>query len=287
MKTLGEWLEWVHQTLNQAELYYGHGTDNPWDEAVCLVLCACGLPVDAGEEVLQRPVSQEEGERIRRWVQARVEQRVPLPYITGRSWFAGLEFPIRPGVLIPRSPIAELIEKQFRPWLDRDPKTALDLCTGGGCIAVALAVYFPELLVDAVDLEHDAVELARQAAALHGVEDRVLVHQGDLFAPVSGKRFDLIVSNPPYVDAEDMAMLPAEYRHEPEIALASGEDGLDLVRRMLREAREHLNPGGLLVVEVGNSAPALEQAFPRLPFIWIDFEHGGDGVFCLYREDLP
>lgn len=283
---LGDVLQQVYAEFDAAGLYYGHGTDNAWDEAVCLVLCAAELPIDSGEEVLTLPISEAVQARVAEWTKRRINERIPLPYLTGRAWFAGLEFQVRPGTLIPRSPIAELIEQQFSPWCPEPPKAVLDLCTGGGCIAAAVAHHLPAARVDAVDLDPTAVDLAQTNINRLKLSQRVRILQGDLYAPVSGCQYDLIVSNPPYVDAEDMENLPPEYRHEPVHALAAGDDGLLLVHRILREAPHYLKPGGALIVEVGNSAEALMAVYPKIPFIWIDFERGGDGVFFLSREEL-
>ncbi len=283
---LGDVLQEVHAALESADLYYGHGTDNAWDEAVCLVLCGANLPIDSGQEVLAIPLDQTALTKIREWTRRRIEERLPLPYLTGRAWFAGLEFKVVPGTLIPRSPIAELIEQQFAPWCVQPPEHVLDLCTGGGCIAAAIAYHLPESQVDGVDLDPAAVELARENVRKLRLESRVNIYLGDLFSPVEGKQYDLIVSNPPYVDAQDMENLPEEYRHEPVHALAAGDDGLDLVHRILHSAHRYLKPNGALIVEVGNSAEALMNAYPSVPFVWIEFARGGDGVFFLSREDL-
>ncbi|RMH46325.1 MAG: 50S ribosomal protein L3 N(5)-glutamine methyltransferase, partial [Gammaproteobacteria bacterium] len=217
---LGDVLQQVYEALESADLYYGHGTDNAWDEAVCLVLCAANLPIDSGQEVLAMPLDQTALTKIQEWTRRRIEERLPLPYLTGRAWFAGLEFNVVPGTLIPRSPIAELIEQQFAPWCVQPPEHVLDLCTGGGCIAAAIAYHLPESQVDGVDLDPAAVELARENVRKLRLESRVNIYLGDLFSPVEGKQYDLIVSNPPYVDAQDMENLPEEYRHEPVHALA-------------------------------------------------------------------
>jgi ribosomal protein L3 glutamine methyltransferase len=225
--------------------------------------------------------------RIKQVLLQRVEQHKPLPYLLGRAYFAGLQFLCDERAIIPRSPLAELILNDFKPWYGGPPPARiLDLCCGGGCIGLAVAHYFPDTTVDLVDLDPAALALARDNAAALGLTQRVDIIQSDLFAALAGRRYDLILSNPPYVDSEDLAGLPAEYLHEPELALGSGTDGLDLTRRILATARQYLQDTGMLILEVGNSWPALETAYPRLPFTWLEFEHGGHGVFALSAEEL-
>ncbi len=285
--TVGDALARCHERLSASDLWYGHGTDNAWDEAVQLVLGVAGLPADSGEEVLELPLSAEVGGTVEALLRRRIEERVPLPYLLGRAWFAGLEFRCDERALVPRSPIAELILDGFRPWYTGpDPQRVLDLCCGGGCIGLAVAHYFPAVRVDLADIDHDALALAAENAAALGLQDRVRLVQSDLFEALAGARYDLILSNPPYVDSEDLAALPAEYAYEPPLGLGSGADGLDLTRRILAQAGEHLQGSGLLVVEVGNSWPALEAAYPRVPFTWLEFERGGEGVFALTAAEL-
>lgn len=218
-------------------------------------------------------------------VRRRIEERVPAPYLIGEAWYCGLPYLVDERVLIPRSPIAELIEQQFRPWLTGQPQRILDLCTGSGCIGIACAMQFPQAQVELLDLSFDALAVAEANIQRLEVDDRVMALQSDLFSAASG-RYDLIVSNPPYVDADDMACLPDEFHHEPELALAAGDDGLDLVHVLLKQARQYLTDDGVLVVEVGNSWPALAAAYPQLPFQWQEFERGGHGVFVLKAADL-
>ncbi|MCA8966712.1 MAG: 50S ribosomal protein L3 N(5)-glutamine methyltransferase [Planctomycetes bacterium] len=264
-----------------AGLFFGHGTDNAVDEAAVLVRHALHLDHDVPDVLLGARLVRPEVDAVLALLRRRIEERLPAPYLTGVAWFAGLEFVVDRRVLVPRSPIAELIEQHFEPFLDPGRvQRVLDIGTGSGCIAIACATAFPEAEVDAVDLSADALAVAAENVVRHGVEHRVMLHEGDLFAPLEG-RYDLIVANPPYVDAAEIAAMPAEFRHEPRMALASGDDGLDCVRRLLDEAGDHLEPDGLLVVEVGASRPALEAARPDLPFTWIEFERGGDGVFVL------
>ncbi|MGB0865317.1 MAG: 50S ribosomal protein L3 N(5)-glutamine methyltransferase [Granulosicoccaceae bacterium] len=273
--------------FTQAELSYGHGTDNALDESAWLVLHAVGIPPDEPIDDYHILLSQQQSTDARALLQRRVDERQPAAYLTGSAWFAGLQFHVDSRVLVPRSPLAEPILAGFTPWLDPSKvRSVMDMCTGSGCIGIACAYAFADAKVLATDISHEALEVAAQNVFAHDMAERVELAQGSLFEPAKGRSFDLVISNPPYVDAADMAALSDEFKHEPELGLAAGEDGLDLVRTMLREAHSHLNPGGLLVIEVGNSAPALEAAYPQLPFFWMEFESGGEGVFMLWREDL-
>ncbi len=285
--TIAEALDYAEKQLASSEAYYGHGTDNPWDEAVQLVLAAANKAADAGREVLPLPLSAPAWERLQTLLRRRIEQRTPLPYLTGIAWFAGLQFACDQRAIIPRSPLAELIINSFAPWYaGPPPHRLLDLCCGGGSIGLAAAHYHPGLSVDLVDLDAGALALARENSARLQLEASVALYQSDLFAALQGRTYDLILSNPPYVNAADLASMPEEYNHEPSLALASGNDGLDLTRRILAEAHRYLEPAGLLVVEVGNSWPALEEAYPTLPFTWLEFDNGGHGVFALTATEL-
>lgn len=286
-RTVGEALQYCSDVLEKSAVHFGHGTDNAWDEAAQLVFFVAALPLDSDDDVLLRSLPDDAVARLLNYLDRRITQNLPLPYLLRRAWFAGLEFCCDQRAIIPRSPIAELILGEFQPWYSGgNPKRILDLCCGGGCIGLAVAHYFPEAHVDLLDIDSAALALARENAVLLGLQDRVTIRQSDLFQALSDERYDLILSNPPYVDAADLASMPAEYHHEPECALASGEDGLDLTRRILRSAAEFLNDDGILIVEVGNSGPALEEAFPQVPFTWIEFEHGGEGVFTLTAPEL-
>jgi ribosomal protein L3 glutamine methyltransferase len=253
---------------------------------MALTLHALSLEPDTPEALLLARLTTEEKQQILTLFRRRISQRVPAAYLTGRAWFAGLSFHVDKRVLVPRSPIAELIEEGFQPWLDPQAvKRVLDVGTGSGCIAIACAVHLPHVEVDAVDVSSDALEVARMNVEAHGVEDRVRVFASDALDAVRGP-YDLIISNPPYVDAHDMDALPDEFRHEPELGLSGGEDGLDVVSRLLDGARERLSDDGVLIVEVGASRAALTARYPRLPFVWLDFERGGDNVFLLRAGDL-
>ncbi|MDX1454507.1 MAG: 50S ribosomal protein L3 N(5)-glutamine methyltransferase [Gammaproteobacteria bacterium] len=282
-----EFIYWAARCFESSDIFYGHGTDNPLDEAVALVMHVLELPFGCPDELLDKRISSAEKARIHELASRRIEHREPLAYLLGEAWFAGLRFKADARALVPRSPIAELVEQGYEPWVDAESVTAvLDLCTGGGSIAIATALALPQAEVDAVDLSAEALALAAENVALHEVGQRVTLFEGDLFAPLRRKRYDIIVSNPPYVDAEDMAALPAEFRREPELGLAAGDDGLDIVHRILAEAPRYLADEGILIVEVGNSAPALEATYPQVEFTWLDFERGGDGIFLLTSDQL-
>ncbi len=285
--TLRDYLRWVSSEFYLAGLHYGHGTESPWDEAVALCLGALHLPWNVDPAVLDARLLPIERERIIRLARERVTTRRPLPYLLGEAFFAGFPFSVDERVLIPRSPIAELIEDGFAAWFPEEPPTrVLDLCTGSGCIGIATALVLPTCEVALADISQDALAVARQNITRHDVGDRVRAVESDVFDSLEGQRFDLIVSNPPYVDARDLATMPAEFRHEPALALGAGNDGLDIVRRILREAHQHLTDEGWLIVEVGNSDRHVEAAFPEVPFIWLEFERGGQGVFALSAAEL-
>ena len=275
------------EILQSHDLYYGHGTDNPRDEAFALVFSVLGLDFDQAESVWQRPVAPEKMDAVAELAMRRIDERLPLPYLTGEAWFAGLRFHIDKRALIPRSPFAELIGERFQPWVARDNELKiLDMCTGNGCIGIATAVYMPGTSVDLVDLSPQALELADENIVLHKVEDRVKTIQSDLFTNLEGRKYDLIVSNPPYVPVSSMAQLPVEYHHEPEMALLADDQGMAIVHGILGNSAEHLNDDGVLIVEVGEIAEQVHEYYRQLPFIWLDFEYGGEGVFLLHKNDL-
>ena len=287
VKSLRQMIHFGAAEFESASLYYGHGTDNALDEAASLAFFALNETPDYSDERLDKEISQAHIEKVNTLFQKRIKTRKPAAYLTHEAWFAGLPFYVNENVLVPRSPIAELIEEQFHPWITTEKvNRILDLCTGSGCIAIACALAFPEAEVDAADISEAALEVAEKNKIKHQLEDRLNIIESDLFSNLQGKQYDLIVSNPPYVDAEDMSNLPDEYKHEPELGLTAGDDGLDLVIPMLRDAKDHLNPDGILIVEVGNSEEALAEKFPEVPFMWLIFEYGGEGVFMLEAKDI-
>jgi len=287
VQTVEQLIQDVAERFAAAKLTYGHGTDNALDEAAWLVFAVLQLDHADAPEVYQEPAPTAALQRIDELADRRIAERIPLAYLLNQAWFAGLEFYVDERVLVPRSPIAEVIATQFSPWLQTDPVTAAaDLGTGSGCIAIALAVAFPEAVVDAVDISADALQVARENIDRHGLAERVHPIESDFFAALAGRRYDLIVSNPPYVDQQDMDARSREFRHEPELGLAAGDDGLAAVNVILQQAAGFLNEGGILVCEVGNSQEALEKRYPGVAFVWLEFEHGGSGVFILHKEDL-
>ncbi len=285
--TVAQLIRFGAREFDAAGLAYGHGTADARDDAAALVFHALGLDhADPGTAYAVKP-GRPQIEQVLGLFAERLRRRVPVAYLMGRMWFAGLEFEVDERVIVPRSPFAELIARGFAPWID--PARVLrivDLGTGSGCIAIACALRFPQARVDAVDLSPDALDVAARNVQRHGVGARLQLHLGDTFAPLGEGAYDLIVSNPPYVSDAEMAALPREYLHEPDMALRAGSDGLDVVRRILRDAYSHLAPGGVLVVEVGDSEGRLQQAYPGVPFVWLEFEHGGGGVFLLTKDDL-
>ena len=275
------------QAFTRARLHFGQGTDNAFDEAAWLVAHALRLPLPIPRAAWKQPVAARMAARARALFTRRIARHEPAAYLTGEAWFAGRPYHVNRHVLVPRSPFAELIARRFKPWLRRPPRRILDLGTGSGCIAIGCALAFPRAEVDAVDISPQALAVARRNARRHGVESRLRCLHSDVFSGLTGERYDLIVSNPPYVPLREMRDLAPEYRHEPALALAAGPDGLSVADRILAAAAEHLTEAGLLAVEVGQSAPALQRRHRHLPFIWPELTQGGDGIFLLERSSLP
>ena len=285
--TLRDWVRWGASQFNEHALFFGHGTDNALDESLALVLHALHLDHAMSADYLDARVTGEEAKRIMQLFHERVDRRVPAAYLIGEARFAGLDFYVDENVLVPRSPVAELVEQGFSPWLDPEHVgSVLDLCTGSGCIGISCAYAFPQALVDLSDISPAALDVAARNIERHRLEGRVRALRADVYDGLDGEQYDLIVSNPPYVSSAEMAQLPAEYRHEPELGLEAGDDGMDVVARILAGAAGYLRPGGIMVVEVGASAELLMARYPDVPFLWLDFERGGDGVFLLTAEQL-
>jgi len=287
--TVRDHLRYAVSRFTAAGLFFGHGSDNAWDEAVYLTLHTLSLPLDRLEPFLDARLLPHEKEALLEIFRRRCEERLPAAYLTNEAWLGEHRFYVDDRVIVPRSFIAELLQEQLTPWVE-DPwavESALDLCTGSGCLAILTALAFPEAQVDAVDLSKDAISVAERNIADYHLTERVHPIQSDAFSQLKGKRYDLIISNPPYVDAESVAALPPEYLHEPEMALGSGEDGLDFTHIILREAKKHLTPNGLLIVEIGHNREVLEAAYPTLPFTWLDTTAGDEYVFLLNAADLP
>ncbi len=295
LATIADFIRFTYSRLNREPVYFGHGTDNSWDESVSLVLQCLDLPWDFSNELWSCRITKDESARLLQIIDKRIVDRTPLPYLTNQAWFCDHRFYVDERVLIPRSPIAELIHDRFSPWIasqnliNDEASDILDLCTGSGCIGIACALEFENADVDLLDISEQALEVAQQNIEYYELQDRVRTIQSDVFSGLgsqAAKRYDLIVSNPPYVDANDYQTMPEEFSKEPVLGLVSGADGLDLVRRILAEAAKFLKEDGLLVVEVGNSWEALEQAYPEFPFTWIEFEFGGHGVFVIQSDEL-
>lgn len=288
LHTITDCIRWGASRFGAMGLHFGHGSDNAFDEAAALALHALHLPHDCPTDYLKCRLTEDERQQVLTLMIRRIEERRPAAYLLGEAWFCGLSFYVDERVLIPRSPLGELIEQGFEPWLPADRiRRVLDIGTGSGCIGIACAFSIPGAEVDAVDVDTGALEVARRNVVDHGLTDRVTLIESDVFSAIpAGRRYDLIISNPPYVGAAEMEGLPLEYGHEPRHALAAGRDGLDIVRRILSGAADYLSDDGILVVEVGNTEVELRAAFPELPFIWLDFERGGDGVFLLTADDV-
>ncbi len=287
LETIRDYIRWGATRLATDEAYCGHGTDNPWDEAVYLILGSLKISWELADKVFDARLTADEKQHIAKLMKYRIVDRVPVAYLINAAWFAGMNFYIDDRVLIPRSPIAELIEKGFSPWICGDEVfNVLDLCTGSGCIGIACSQAFIDATIDLVDISPAALEVAAINVRKYNLDHRVNIIESDLFDKLGANKYDLIVSNPPYVNAEDIATMPAEYRHEPKLGLSSGEDGLHCITRIMASSGQHLTEYGVLVAEVGNSQEALQHAFPDVPFLWLDLNKGGHGVFVLTCSQL-
>ncbi|OOF69238.1 50S ribosomal protein L3 N(5)-glutamine methyltransferase [Rodentibacter caecimuris] len=284
--TIKDFLRFSYSTFNRSDIYYGQGYDNAWDESLQLILGGLQLPLDLPTELFDCRLTSTEKSQLLKLILTRIQQRIPVAYLTNSAWFCGLEFYVDERTIIPRSPISALIESGFSGLLPTSPQRILDLCTGSGCIAIACADHFPEAEVDAVDLSFDALNVAEINITKHNLEHRVFPLQSDLFSNLIGQKYDLIVTNPPYVDAEDLADMPQEFHFEPELALGSGCDGLDITKQILKQAADYLTENGVLVCEVGNSMLSLIEQYPDIPFDWLELKNGGIGVFALTRNKL-
>ena len=285
--TIKDFYRYAISKANQVALYYGHGTDNAEDDLLWLILASLNLPLTFDFNLLDARLADSEKQHLLTQLTKRIDERIPVSYLTNKAWFCGLPFYVDERVLIPRSPIAELIEKQFVPWVQpSDVSNILDLCTGSGCIAIALAYAFPQACVTGIDICEDALKVAVRNRKAHQMESQVNFFQSNVWSEIPSERFDLIVSNPPYVSDEEMSTLPKEYQHEPDKALRADSEGLAIVEEILQQAKHYLTEKGILVVEVGNSEPALIEKYPHVPFTWLEFERGGQGIFLLTAEQL-
>lgn len=287
--TIRDWLRYSVSRLEESGVFFGHGTDNAYDESVWLVMSALHLPLDTLDNFLDARITQEEAKHLAHLIERRVTERVPTAYLLREAWLKGFKFYVDERVIVPRSFIAELLEDSLAPWIEYPEmvESAADICTGSGCLGVLLAHAFPNATVDVVDISPEAIAVANINIKNYGLEEQITAVQSDMFSGLKGKTYDLIISNPPYVDAPAMSALPQEYRNEPQIALGSGVAGLDHTHILLKEAKKYLNDDGILVVEIGHNRDALLDAYPELPFTWLDVESGNEFVFLLTKEQLP
>jgi ribosomal protein L3 glutamine methyltransferase len=288
LHTIRDWLRYAVSRFEEAGIFFGHGTQNSYDEAVWLVLSALHLPHDTLENFLDAVLTEAERRKLAQLIERRVTERVPTAYLLREAWLGDFKFYVDERVIVPRSFIAELLRDQLAPWVESPEEvTAIaDICTGSGCLAILAAHAFPNADVDAVDISDAALAVARKNVADYGLEQHVELLQSDMLSALAGRQYDVILSNPPYVDAPSMDVLPQEYRNEPDLALASGEDGLDHTHTLIAHAAEHLHPGGLLIVEIGHNRDVLEATYPQLPFTWLEVSDGDQYVFLLTREQL-
>ncbi|GKT11755.1 MAG: ribosomal protein L3 glutamine methyltransferase [Thiomicrorhabdus sp.] len=287
LESITDFVRWGGSLFNQSDLFFGHGTDNAFDESKVLVFHALQLPLNVPDNYWLSRLTGHEKQMVTELFMQRIETRKPAAYLTGEAWFSGIRFKVNEFTLVPRSPIAELIAQKYEPWVNAEEVTnVLDLCTGSGCIGIASLQAFPNAEVDLVDISPEALEVAQQNVELYSLEEFAHPIQSDLYSALEGKQYDLIVSNPPYVDEIEMDSLPAEFQQEPRLGLEAGHDGLDLVRKILAEAPKYLKDDGVLIVEVGVSQYFVEQVYPELPLYWFDFEQGGEGVFAIQKSEL-
>ncbi len=286
LKSIKDFIRWTYSRFLRAELFYGHGTDNAWDEAVHLVLRSLKLPMDFDRSMLDCALTTDEKKCILKLVQLRISKREPLPYLLNEAWFMGLPFKVTRDTLIPRSPIMSLLETEFQPWINDYPLNILDMCTGSGCLGIVASLVFEDAKVDITDISPEALKVAQENVLLHEVEESVEVIESDMFNNLSGRKYDLIICNPPYVDADDYNSAPKEFYNEPQLALTSGNDGLDFTRQFLSQVADYLTDNGIIVYEVGNTEVTLQENYPDVPFMWVDLPAGGNGVFVLTKEQL-
>jgi ribosomal protein L3 glutamine methyltransferase len=287
--TIRDWLRYSVSRFEEAGIFFGHGTDNAYDESVWLIMSALHLPMDTLENFFDARLTPKEAKHLAHLIERRVTDRTPTAYLLREAWLKGFKFYVDERVIVPRSFIAELLENGLHPWIEYQEmvESAADICTGSGCLGVLLAHTFPNAAIDVVDISPDAIAVANINIKNYGLEEQVTAIASDMFNGLADKTYDLIISNPPYVDASAMAMLPQEYRNEPQIALGSGNDGLDHTHTLIRDAGKHLNDGGLLIVEIGHNRDALLFAYPDLPFTWLEVDSGNEFVFMLTKEQLP
>lgn len=285
--TIRSWVNWAELSFSTADLYYGHGTDNGVDEAVYLISYALNTDFEFAGFDIDQPLSDLQNQTIHALLQTRIKTRKPAAYLVNEAWFAGYPFYVNEHVLVPRSPLAELIAENFQPWIDINKVSSIiDIGTGSGCIAIACALYLPQASVDAVDIDDQALRMTEKNIQRHHLSERVKAIKSDLLAQVPAKSYDIVISNPPYISESEYRGLPTEYHMEPKLGLTAGVDGLDCVRRILRDVSGYLSDQGVLIVEVGNSQHALEKAYPTVPFTWLEFENGGSGVFLLDKLQI-
>ena len=289
LRTVRDCFRFAISRFNEAKLFFGHGSENAYDEAAYLILHTLHLPLEELEPFMDARLTQSEIYEVLNIIEKRVDQRLPAAYLTHQAWLGEHSFYVDERVIVPRSFIAELLREQLFPWIEdaEQVNSVLDLCTGSGCLAILAAEAFPHAIIDAVDLSADALDVAQYNVTDYGLDERIELIESDLFEKVQDRKYDLIISNPPYVDAPSVSALPQEYKHEPELALGSGKDGLDATRIILQQAGERLNENGILVVEIGHNRDVLEAAYPDVPFTWLDVTAGGEFVFLLHKNDLP